>query len=89
MSEEQTVSVKPNEAVIGRAITDPDFRRALVEDPEQALKDAGIQLGPEDLQRLTSMNKEEREQMAEQLDARQSASGMLAYLDNRGDITIA
>jgi Ribosomally synthesized peptide prototyped by Frankia Franean1_4349. len=63
-----------NETVIGRAIADPEFRQALVEDPEQALQDAGLQLDPDALRQLTSMSREDREQMADELDARQSAS---------------
>jgi hypothetical protein len=73
MSESQS-AVSSRESVIGRVIADPDFRQALVEEPEQALQDAGIQLDPEDLRQLTSMSRADREQMADELEARQSSS---------------
>jgi hypothetical protein len=74
-------SLSPNEQVVALAITDEQFRQALVDDPEAALSERNIRVSAEDMQRLTSMSREERQQAAEALDTRQSAA---RYMDNKG-----
>jgi hypothetical protein len=60
------------EQLIGKAVADESFRQQLVEDPEAAVRDAGIQLSSEEMQGLTSTSREEREQMLSQLGERTS-----------------
>jgi hypothetical protein len=47
-------------ALIGRVMLDDEFRQALIEDPQKALTNAGIQLPAADVTRFTNMTKEER-----------------------------
>jgi hypothetical protein len=73
----------PNEAVIAKAVLEPEFRQALVDDPEQALQDAGIDLAPEDIKRITSLSRAEREEFMEQLESRQAALGITITFDSK------
>jgi hypothetical protein len=69
------IEIKANEAVIAKAVLDPEFREALIDDPEQALSEAGIELSPEDRERIVSLSREEREEIMQQLESRQAALG--------------
>ena len=60
------------EQLIGKAIGEPEFRQQLIDNPEQAVRSAGIQLTQEEMQALTSSSREEREQMMTQLSERTS-----------------
>jgi hypothetical protein len=58
------------EQLIGKAIAEPDFRQQLVDDPEQAIQSAGIELNSEEMRVLTSTSREQREQMMQELNER-------------------
>ena len=58
--------------MLGRMVSDPDFRRAMSADPEQALQDAGIQLNPQELERIRSMSQEDRQKLFQEMDTRDS-----------------
>jgi hypothetical protein len=60
------------EQLIGKAIAEPDFRQQLVNDPAQAVQQAGIQLSQQELEALQGTSREERAQMMEQLGERTS-----------------
>jgi len=56
--------------VAGKAIADPVFRQKLLDDPEAAVKEAGIKLSPEQLKSLKDMDKAELEKGMIDLDSR-------------------
>ena len=58
--------------MLGRMVSDPDFRRAMASNPEQAVKDAGIQLAPQELERIRSMTPEDRQKLMQEMDTRDS-----------------
>lgn len=60
------------EQLIGKAIAEPDFRQILVDDPAQAVQQAGLQLSPDELQALENTPREQREQMMSELGERTS-----------------
>jgi hypothetical protein len=72
MSEQSFQPSQAMEQMIGKAVSDSDFRQQLVENPGEAVRSAGIQLSPEELQTLESTSREERSQMLEQLGERTS-----------------
>jgi acyl-CoA hydrolase len=57
-------------AVAGKAIADPSFRQKLLDDPEAAVREAGISLSPDQLKALKNMDKEELEKGLSDLDQR-------------------
>jgi len=57
-------------AVAGKAISDPEFRKKLLEDPEAAVKAAGIDLTPEQMKALKDMDKAQLENGLTDLDSR-------------------
>jgi acyl-CoA hydrolase len=57
-------------AVAGKAIADPEFRQKLLEDPEAAVKGAGIDLSPDQMKALKDMDKAELEKGLMDLDQR-------------------
>ena len=57
-------------AVAGKALADPEFRQKLIDDPEAAVKAAGIELSGEQLKALKEMDKEELEAGLGDLDER-------------------
>jgi len=57
-------------AVAGKAIIDATFRQKLLDDPEQAIKEAGIDLSDEQMKALKEMDKTELEQGLTELDER-------------------
>jgi hypothetical protein len=57
-------------AVAGKAVADPEFRQKLIDDPEAAVKEAGIELTDEQLIALKEMDKEQLERGLTELDAR-------------------
>jgi len=57
-------------AVAGKAIADPVFRQKLLDDPEAAVKEAGIDLTPEQLEALKNMDKAQMEKGLTELDSR-------------------
>ncbi|HZF52409.1 MAG TPA: Franean1_4349 family RiPP [Polyangiaceae bacterium] len=64
--------------LIGRAVTDPDFRMRLFNDPERTLADDGYELSPEVIEKLKSLDIEAAEAAVNQLDeafAGRSAAG--------------
>lgn len=56
--------------VIARAVADPSFRQQLVDNPESAVRSAGLQLSSDELQALQGSSREQREQMLQQLQER-------------------
>ena len=56
--------------VAGKAIADPIFRQKLLNDPEAAVKEAGIDLSPDQLKALKDMDKAELEKGLGDLDQR-------------------
>ena len=54
--------------MLGRMIADPDFRRALADDAERALQDAGLQLDTRELARIRAMTPEDRQQLLGEID---------------------
>ena len=56
--------------VAGKAIADPFFRQKLLNDPEAAVKEAGIDLSPDQLKALKDMDKAELEKGLGDLDQR-------------------
>jgi hypothetical protein len=60
------------EQLIGKAVAEPDFRQQLIDDPEGAVRSAGIDLSQEELQAITGTSREEREQMLSSLGERTS-----------------
>ena len=60
--------------VAGKAVADPEFRQKLIDDPEAAVKEAGIELTPEQIQALKEMDKEQFEEGISDLDERLTMS---------------
>lgn len=60
------------QAMIGRMIADPEFRKQMAASPEEALKTANIQLSDQEMERLRNMNPEDRQKLTQELDARDS-----------------
>jgi hypothetical protein len=56
--------------VAGKAIVDPAFCQRLLDDPEAAVREAGIHLTPDQLKALKNMNKEQLEKGLSDLDQR-------------------
>jgi hypothetical protein len=56
--------------VAGKAVADPAFRQKLLDDPEAAVKEAGIDLTPEQMKTLKEMDKAELEKGLADLDER-------------------
>lgn len=63
---------KTVDALIDKAISDPEFRTQLFDDPVKAVSEYGFNLTDEQLTALSSMNKEELRSLAEDLDERLS-----------------
>ena len=55
------------EKLIALSITDPQFRQQVIDNPEQAIQQAGVQLTPQEQQAVTGGSREEREQMLQPL----------------------
>ena len=72
MTNEQSGPSPALEQLIGKAVAEPEFRQQLVENPEQAIQSAGIELSAEERQALVSTSREEREQVLQQLGERTS-----------------
>jgi acyl-CoA hydrolase len=66
------MSEKKMNELIGRAIADPDFRAALIADPDKAIKEAGYELTDEEIASLREIDLKAR---AEELGERLSKSG--------------
>ncbi len=62
------------EAVIGKAIMDAEFRKALIADPEKAL--AGYDLTEQEKAALKALDSETLDSMGSSLDARISKGGI-------------
>jgi hypothetical protein len=56
--------------VAGKAVADPAFRQKLLDDPEAAVREAGIDLTPEQMKTLKEMDKAELEKGLADLDER-------------------
>ena len=71
------MSEKKMYELIGRAIADPDFRAALIADPDKATKEAGYELTDEE---IASLREIDLKAGAEELGERLSKSGMLGRM---------
>jgi hypothetical protein len=60
--------------VAGKALADPEFRQKLIDDPEAAVKEAGIELTDDQMEALRQMDKEQFEQGIGELDQRLTMS---------------
>ena len=58
--------------MLGRMVSDPEFRRSMAANPEQAVQAAGIQLAPQEIERLRSMTPEDRQKLMQEMDTRDS-----------------
>ena len=56
--------------IAGKALADPAFREKLLADPEAAVKEAGIELTPEQMKALKGMDRESLEAGLADLDER-------------------
>jgi hypothetical protein len=61
-------------AIAGKALADPEFRKKLLEDPQAAVKEAGIELNEEQVKALEEMDREQFEQELGDLDQRLTMS---------------
>ena len=61
-------------SVAGKALADPQFRQKLLNDPEAAIKEAGIQLNEEELKALKEMDRGQFEQGLSEVDQRLTMS---------------
>lgn len=60
------------QALVDKAVSDPEFRQQLVDNPREALQQAGIELPQEYMDELTNISVEQRQQLVEQLGDRSS-----------------
>ena len=56
--------------IAGKAIADPDFREKLLNDPEAAVNEAGIELSPDQMKALKEMDRDQLEKGLTDLDER-------------------
>ena len=56
--------------IAGKALADPAFREKLIADPEAAVKEAGIELTPEQLEALKGMDRKQFDAAMADLDER-------------------
>ncbi len=59
----------------GKALAEPDFRKKLMDDPEEAIKETGIKLTPEQLKALKEIDKDQFDAELSELDQRLSMAG--------------
>jgi hypothetical protein len=65
--------------LIGRAIADPDFRAALIADPDKAIKEAGYELTDEEIASLREIDlKAGAEELGERLSKSSTPWSMLS-----------
>ena len=50
------MATKGKDALIGRAVTDPDFRRRLLENPEQTIQQEGYEIPAELVEQLKNLD---------------------------------
>ena len=55
--------------MLGRLVSDPEFRKQMAVDPEQALQQAGIELSTRELERVRSMSADDRQKLLEEVDS--------------------
>jgi hypothetical protein len=55
--------------MLGRMIADPAFRKQMADNAEQALREAGIRLAPQEMERIRSMTPEDREKLSQETNA--------------------
>ena len=76
MTNEQNKPSPALEQLIGKAVADPEFRQQLVENPEQAIQAAGLDLTDDERRALVSTSREERESVLQELGERTSPWGI-------------
>ena len=88
MTQQQGTPEKPSEGLetlIGKVVAEPEFRQQMIDDPQTALRNAGITLSPQEMEAVTSTSREEREQMMTQLADRTSPGCWFATSTNTGN----
>lgn len=68
------------QALLGRMVADVDFRRALAVDPAKAVREAGIELSVEEMARLQGLTAEQRSEIADAVDGRDSKGWWYIFL---------
>ena len=68
------------QALIGRMLADTDFRRSVALDPERAVREAGIELSRDEMARLQALPAEQRQQIADAVDSRDSKGWWFVFL---------
>ncbi len=70
----KAVGGSPLVAVLQKAVLDESFRKKLIEDPQRATLDAGLELSPDQVDLIKKLNPEEWESLTlKDLNARLSA----------------
>jgi hypothetical protein len=69
--------------VAGKALSDPEFRQKLIDDPQAAIEGAGLELSDEQMKALKEMDKEQLEQGLTEFDERLTM-GCWAFTCPRG-----
>ncbi len=59
-------------SLAGKALAEPDFRKKLMDDPEEAIKETGVELTPEQMQALKQMDKNQLDAELTELEQRLS-----------------
>jgi hypothetical protein len=62
------MAIRGREELIGRAVTDPDFRKRLLEDPDGTIRAEGFQIDAETLAKLKQIDPVAAEEAAKNLD---------------------
>ena len=60
------------QTMLGRMLSDAEFRKSMAADPEGALKSANITLSAEEMERVRAMTPEDRKRLFEDVDTRDS-----------------
>jgi hypothetical protein len=79
MSAEQIAQMAPQrelspgfQQMLGRMLSDAEFRKAMAADPEAALKSANITLSAPEMERVRAMTPEDRKKLFQDVDTRDS-----------------
>jgi len=83
IKEEKMATQDDLRTVAGKAMADNEFRQKLLDDPEAAVKEAGIELNDEQMKALKEMDKEQFEGAMEDLDSRLTMGcwGVVSWID--------
>ena len=68
------------QALVGRMLADVEFRRAVALDPARAVREAGLELTAAEVERLLALPAEQRQQIADAVDPRDSKGWWIVIL---------